>query len=284
MALNRQKLAKRALSGLIGIIVIATFLVWLPKWCMHLLLLLVGLVGMLEFQSMARGLNYKLFRTPVVVTLLLGLGSLYFPIIGLGWATYAAVSLTCLMSLTDSRDMQKHLPQVGMTLLACSYLGLTLISLGHIFDIAEPRGPAMGRILFGFCLLMVWAGDTSAYFCGSLLGRHRIAPVISPKKTVEGTIGNLLGNFALAALARATLIPELTLLDVAFLAIVFAFLGFFGDLVESTWKRGSNLKDSGTLLPGHGGILDRIDSIFLTAPVFYFYMKFIVFARVASAS
>ena len=284
MALDGQKLAKRALSGLIGIIVITLFVAFLPKWCMHLLLLLVGLIGMKEFERLADGLEYKLHRLPIVTTLILGLASLYFSQLSLGWTAYAAIALACLISLGDSRDMQKNLPQVGMTVLACGYLGLTLISMAYIFAMSQPLGPQTGRILFGFCLLMVWAGDTAAYFTGSLLGKHRIAPVISPKKTVEGTIGNLLGNFALAAVAKFTLIPQLTIIDVTILALVFGLLGFFGDLVESSWKRGSNIKDSGTLLPGHGGILDRIDSIFLTAPLFYFYMKFVVFARVAAGT
>lgn len=122
-----------------------------------------------------------------------------------------------------------------------------------------------GWILLVLCLS--FAGDTAAYYAGTYLGRRSLAPSVSPKKTVEGAAGGLIGAVGGAALAKAVLLPHLPWgASVAFFALA-AAAGQAGDLFESTLKRAAGIKDSGTLLPGHGGLLDRIDALLFVAPV-----------------
>ncbi|MFH1279684.1 MAG: phosphatidate cytidylyltransferase [Candidatus Eisenbacteria bacterium] len=122
--------------------------------------------------------------------------------------------------------------------------------------------------------LTAWGCDTGAYTVGRLFGRRKLAPSISPKKTVEGAVGGLLFAVAGAVAARAFLVEGLSLADAAFLGVGAGVLGQAGDLVESALKREADVKDSARLIPGHGGVLDRFDSLFLAAPFVYGYLRF----------
>jgi phosphatidate cytidylyltransferase len=120
-----------------------------------------------------------------------------------------------------------------------------------------------------FALVIPWAGDTAAYFVGRAIGKYRLAPVLSPKKTWEGTIASILGALLVAvAFSRWLSVPFPHLLGIAAAGNI---AGQAGDLLESAYKRSAGVKDSGTLLPGHGGILDRIDALILAIPVVWYY-------------
>ncbi len=123
-----------------------------------------------------------------------------------------------------------------------------------------------------FIMIVTWAGDTGAYLAGRAFGRHKLYPDISPKKTVEGAIGGIALAIALAFAARATFFPELTVLECLILAPVLDIAGVVGDLTESLMKRSAGVKDSGAIFPGHGGVLDRLDSLLFSAPVLYGYI------------
>lgn len=277
MPLNKQKLTKRVWTALAGILVLFMFVVVLPEWCMHILLIVMCAVGIHEFEDIAAGFGYKLYPSVVFLSVALGIATLYTDSIDVNWVPYLVVATCGLVSLVPPSDFKKTLPQVGITLLASAYLSLTLVSVAYLFHVDVE--PAYGRALVSFCLLMVWAGDTTAYFTGSVLGKHLIAPKASPKKTYEGTFGNLLGNYGMAWLGKILVFEQMNHTDIIVLTLTFGILGFYGDIIESTWKRGADIKDSGRLFPGHGGLLDRIDSIFLTAPVLYLYMTQVVFLR-----
>ena len=277
MALNFRKLEIRAATAVIAILVLGVFILFLPKWCFHVLLAVLGLVGTHEARRLAGNFGVKLYLLPVLLCIFLGIGSLYLAWFSLAWLIYLVVAVSVLLALIPPStldDMKKSLPNAGVTVLASAYLGFALISTAYLFNLSQPliHQSDAGRTLLVFCILMVWAGDSSAYLVGSMFGKHKISPVISPNKTYEGTIANLAGNFLFALIAKHTVITEFTYPDIIFLSLVFGILGFYGDLVESAWKRGSGIKDSGSLLPGHGGVLDRLDSIFLTAPLFYVYV------------
>jgi len=271
MSLNRQTLIRRIGTAVGGLLVLFLFVWLLPKWCLHLLLVGLCLIGVMEFETIAKAMGYRIYRTVVFGTLFLGIASIYTTKVHLVWVPYLSMALCGLVSLFPGEDMKKSFPQVGISLLATAYLGFTFIAIAYLFNV-----DVVGRMLVTFCLLMVWAGDTTAYFVGSMLGKHKIAPKASPKKTYEGTFGNLLGNFAMAWLAKSFVFPQMDFVDVIVLSLAFGLLGFFGDIIESTWKRGAGIKDSGHIFPGHGGLLDRIDSIFMTAPILYVYMKYVV--------
>jgi phosphatidate cytidylyltransferase len=120
-------------------------------------------------------------------------------------------------------------------------------------------------------MVIAWTGDTGAYFAGRAFGKHPLYPRVSPKKTVEGLIGGFAGATVGVAVVKLTLLPELTVVDVIFYGVVACALGVMGDLCESMLKRAFHVKDSGWIMPGHGGILDRIDSMLFVAPTVYAY-------------
>lgn len=116
-----------------------------------------------------------------------------------------------------------------------------------------------------------WASDTFAYFIGSAVGSHRLAPATSPNKSVEGFLGSLVGT-ALTAVVVGTFLFGYPITQMATAGVILAFVATLGDLVESAIKRYTNIKDSGIIIPGHGGVLDRFDSVLYTAPVFYYFI------------
>ena len=126
-------------------------------------------------------------------------------------------------------------------------------------------------LIFGL-FLVTWAADTGAYYVGASLGRHKLAPSISPNKTIEGVAGGLITAILAAFLAQAWFLPSLTSADCMAIACLLTIAGLLGDLAESAMKRGAGVKDSGSLIPGHGGMLDRLDSLLFTAPAFYYYV------------
>jgi phosphatidate cytidylyltransferase len=129
-----------------------------------------------------------------------------------------------------------------------------------------------GELLIFFLLLVTWAGDTGAYYAGMSLGRRKLAPVISPNKTVEGLIGGLMLAVLAAVGARLWFLPSFSLADCLATGLLLTGAGVLGDLAESALKRSAGVKDSGSLIPAHGGMLDRLDSLLFTAPAFYYYV------------
>jgi phosphatidate cytidylyltransferase len=176
--------------------------------------------------------------------------------------------MVCIMSvpLFSRSPLDQSLKDGAMTMLGVLYLGLTLGTL------SMTRLLPQGQWLVFFLLLVTWASDTGAYYVGTLCGRHRLVPRVSPKKTVEGLVGGLISAILTAYAARWWFLPELSGLDCLILAILLTFTGLWGDLAESAMKRSAGIKDSGRILPGHGGILDRLDSLLFATPAFYYYV------------
>jgi phosphatidate cytidylyltransferase len=133
-------------------------------------------------------------------------------------------------------------------------------------------GDRTGLHWFLVFLGVIWAGDTAALVVGKTLGKTRFAPILSPKKTYEGSVAGLLGGMAVAALMQHFLFPDLPLRHVMITSVLLGFFGQMGDLAESMLKRAAETKDSSQLIPGHGGVLDRMDSMLFAFPVLYMYM------------
>lgn len=172
-------------------------------------------------------------------------------------------------------DFTKMLTGVGVTLLGIfyvAYLGGFLISMRTGFG--ETLIPHLSTKLIGFFFLIVMGADTGAYYMGKSIGKHKLAPKISPGKTWEGVGGGILLSVAFAAIASYTFFPELPLKFSIPLAVVMTIVGLFGDLAESAIKRGAGAKDAASILPGHGGLLDRLDSLLFNAPILYYFAKF----------
>jgi phosphatidate cytidylyltransferase len=120
----------------------------------------------------------------------------------------------------------------------------------------------------------IWAADTLAYVAGRALGKHKLAPSISPKKTWEGFIGGIVGAVLVGVALKYTWLGYLAWPHVIVLALIGGIVGPLGDLAESGFKRSVGVKDSGNVLPGHGGLLDRFDALILTAPLYYLYLAY----------
>jgi phosphatidate cytidylyltransferase len=181
------------------------------------------------------------------------------------------VALLAILSipLLVKMPLQESLKEGAITLTGLLYIGLTLSYLVMI------RLLPQGEWLLFFLLLVTWAGDTGAYYVGTLCGQHALAPRISPKKTIEGLVGGLLGAMIFAYVSRWWFLPEFSSVDCIVLGVLLTLAGLWGDLAESAVKRSVGMKDSGGLLPGHGGMLDRLDSLLFTAPAFYYYVTLI---------
>lgn len=172
------------------------------------------------------------------------------------------------IGLFTRRPLHEVLPSVSV-----SAAGLLFIALPFSYLVRLNNIERTGRQLVLFTLCLVWAGDMLAYFVGRGFGRVPMAPALSPKKTWEGALGNILGSLLVAVLfARWMQIDVVTLMVIAGVANI---AGQMGDLIESAYKRGASVKDSGKLLPGHGGVLDRVDSLMLAAPVVWVMYQWI---------
>jgi len=239
---------------------------YLPPLAFSGVVVLAGGLALFEF--------YRLCFSDGTRSWLIGIGLAGFAALILGThrpdilvptllATLVGIISVPLFSRTP---LEQSLRDGAMALFGVLYLGLTLGTL------SMTRLLPQGEWLIFFLLLVTWASDTGAYYVGTLYGRHRLAPTISPKKTFEGLAGGLIGAILVAYTARWWFLPELSGLDCLALATLLTITGLWGDLTESAMKRSAGMKDSGGILPGHGGMLDRLDSLLFTAPVFYYYV------------
>jgi phosphatidate cytidylyltransferase len=176
------------------------------------------------------------------------------------------IATILLSQLVAGRDTRYALQDSAILAFGVFYIAWLLSHLISIRQFNE------GILLVFFLFLVTWANDIAAYYSGRRWGRHPMAPIVSPKKTWEGAAGGLLGSLAGAFACHAWFIPSLSTADALWLGLLLGIAGPLGDLCESMLKRSAGVKDSGSLIPGHGGILDRIDSLIFTTPAFYYYL------------
>jgi phosphatidate cytidylyltransferase len=195
---------------------------------------------------------------------ILGIGGTVFPAPTIADVLFVFLLGVAVLTLWTKRPMVEALPAAGI-----SSSGLILVALPLTFAIRLHGIGIFGPPVLFFVLVITWVGDTAAYFVGRSFGKHKLAPVLSPNKSWEGTIASILGALLVAVVfARYINIPLPHLLGMAACGNA---AGQAGDLFESAFKRSAGVKDSGTLLPGHGGVLDRIDALILTIPVVWYY-------------
>jgi phosphatidate cytidylyltransferase len=169
-----------------------------------------------------------------------------------------------IITLFTKRPLVETLPAAGI-----SSSGLILVAFPLSYAVRLHGSGSQGPGALLFTLVIIWVGDTVAYFVGRAIGKHALAPHLSPKKTWEGTVASFAGSLLVAvAFARWLTVPLPHLLGMAAVGNV---AGQVGDLLESAYKRSAGIKDSGSLLPGHGGVLDRIDALILAIPVVWYY-------------
>jgi len=255
-------LRQRVVTALAIAAVVIVVLFWMPPVVAVAVVAIVVLAGAWEWAGFA-GCGTQ--RQRLVYTSCIGLAvylawqltadparlAVFLQVVALWW-----IAAFLWLALASQRGGRRAAAVVGFAVLVPAAIGLGRIAL------IEPEG----RVLLLFLLVLVAAADVGAYFGGRTLGKRKLAPRVSPNKTWEGLVSGLVFA-ALAALAGAALFGQPSLPWVGICVIV-AVASVVGDLIESKFKRGAGLKDSGTLLPGHGGVLDRIDSHVAAAPIF----------------
>ena len=271
----------RILTALVALpILIASIVLpsYVPQtvWIFVTIAVLALGAGLFEFYSLTKKLELKADATVGYIgSAVLVTGFIFEAPADLILMPLALFLIVVLITQTFrfQADFSKMLGGIGVTVLGVLYLAF----LGG-FLIATRVGfvshQYLSTHLLGYFFLVLMGSDTGAYFAGRAFGKHKLAPKISPGKTVEGLIGGMLAAGAFAALATLWFFPELPYQFSIPLAIVMAVVGVLGDLAESAMKRGSNTKDAASILPGHGGLLDRLDSLLLNAPILYYFARF----------
>ena len=259
---------KRIVTAAIGIPFVLA-LVWLGGWYFFAFVLLVALGAQYELLGMLRT---KGWDAPMTWSLLIG-ATIFLRFWVPGWEM-VGLGVVLLFSVFQMRGGPDRIQErVSAGLLTAIY---PVFFFSFLIDIhwgaAENLGPEAAFWLILMLLCLIWATDTGAYYTGKSIGKHKFAPSISPNKTWEGTVGGLVLALLVAAGFKCFLLPDLSWLDAGVLALLGGAWGQLGDLFESAFKRSCGVKDSGTLLPGHGGVLDRFDSLVFTAPAYYLYL------------
>jgi len=232
------------------------------------MLALFSAVGIAEFYRMAMPIRkMELWLAAPAGTALLFLplannDKLITPAIGLLFTGFS------LLFLFRIRSIDTAAREVAFALLAFLYIPFMLMHLVQL------RQTSFGIQWIIVIMLIVMTNDSAAYYSGSAFGKHRLYPLVSPKKSIEGAIGGLIGSIGGTMLAKFTFFPQLAFTDAILMALVVGMIGQAGDLFESLLKRSFGVKDSGSIIPGHGGVLDRLDSILFAAPVTYYYVLF----------
>ena len=180
---------------------------------------------------------------------------------GVTWAMF-------FFHLWRKRDIQKVAQTIGGSLAGILYVGLGF-SFVTLLRRDLLHGSGWVLMVLGLC----WLSDTGAYFAGRAFGKRKLSPLVSPNKSVEGAIGGMLGSIFAGFLFKFLLLPELSVLQVLLLAIPANILAQSGDLCESLLKRSCEVKDSGTIIHGHGGMLDRVDAVIFVAPYVYLFAR-----------
>lgn len=266
---SSSELAKRVVTALIGGAALVGLVVYGDGWGGHVLAWIISIGMILEFGDMTMALPDRVEKIGVLAVI----------------TTAVALSFGVLPETLGAVLVSGFLVLFSYFLFtARRYKGTTLLThtqemmfgvFGLLYLAALPLFlPALRNLPDGLHWLIVfflinWAGDSGAYFAGKSLGKHKLYPLISPKKTIEGSIGGLVAGIGITFLYRALFIPEMSVALALTASISVGLISQIGDLGESMLKRSYNRKDSGSILPGHGGFLDRFDGVVFTLPVMY---------------
>jgi phosphatidate cytidylyltransferase len=264
-------LYKRVISGLLFLPIFYLFAWNLPPIYFTVLVLAAVAVGQYEFYRMARASgSHPLVMPGIVLGALIVLG-FYHPLIpvmgGSSFPVTAAMLLIMIARLFSSRPVDGALEDVAAT-----FLGVFYVAMLFAFQVAIRTGDN-GRQWLVFLYFIIWASDIGAYSIGIPFGKHRLYEKVSPKKSIEGLFGALIASSAMALLCRVWFMPPIGAGEAIAIALLLAVVGTIGDFVESLFKRAAGVKDSGDFIPGHGGILDRMDSMLFAAPVLFYYLR-----------
>lgn len=264
-----KKLSNTAVR-LLAVAPLIPLILWLmfgaPPWAFVLLVATAVAIASAELMTMIYPRRMAPRAYGVLAAVGVALGHRYLSVdIFLPLSLMALVLGAVVVSLATPKPIEGAATRAGWLIAGPLYVGFLLSSLLLLHRL--PHGGAWVMLT----MLLAWLSDTGAYFSGKAFGRHKLYPLISPKKTVEGAVGGLLAAVLSAVGMHYTLLPELPVVHAVGLGVVAGALGQLGDLFASLLKRATGVKDSGKILPGHGGILDRIDALLITGALTWGY-------------
>lgn len=261
---------RRLYSALVFIPLLYVGIRYSPPSLFSLLIGTIALFALWEFLSLyfshTGSLSPKVLSCLAAAILLIAMSEGLPHILLLGLLGIVAIIMAgfCISPV----HMKQHLPDWAAYIFGVLYVGLLL---GHYSLL---RNLEQGVALVFFVIIVTWLSDTGGFFVGKTLGKHPLAPTLSPKKTIEGLLGGVLFSVIGGIISHFIFVPFLSLGQCMMLGGSLALLGAIGDLAESAIKRSVSVKDSGTIIPGHGGVLDRVDSLLFTGPAMYYYVMF----------
>lgn len=262
-------LYKRVISGLLFLPLFYLVTWKLPPFYFSALVLVAAVIGQHEFYRMAgkQGFNPNSLLGIAIGAFMIA--EAYHPPALTSEQYFLAGLLLLIMAarLFSSRPVEGAVGDIAVTLLGIFYVALLfsfLVSIRMLVD---------GKRWLVFLFFVIWASDIGAYSVGIPFGKHRLYEKVSPKKSIEGFAGAIAAAAGMALLCKAWFMPETGAGELVAIALVLAIVGTVGDLAESLLKRAAGVKDSGRIIPGHGGILDRMDSMLFAAPVLYYYLR-----------
>ncbi|MDY0405859.1 phosphatidate cytidylyltransferase [Virgibacillus sp. 179-BFC.A HS] len=254
---------QRIITAILAMIVFIPFVLY-GHWPFILFVYFLASVGLYELMRMK---NLPLFSIPSILgflflwALLLPEGQAFL----LDKSQWSVLFVLLFLAYTVLTKNRFTMEDAGFSIISIVYVAIGF----YYFMIARTQTADDGLAVVFLVLFIVWATDTGAYFIGKAIGKHKLWPEISPNKTVEGAAGGILLACIVGLVFQAFYPFPYNFLEIAGIAILISIVGQMGDLVESAFKRHFDVKDSGNLLPGHGGILDRLDSVLFVFPVLY---------------
>ncbi|HTA61251.1 MAG TPA: phosphatidate cytidylyltransferase [Bacteroidia bacterium] len=277
MAFNVKTFYTRATTALVFVALLLGC-IWYNYLSFILFFSVVSFIGLYEFFKLSENLNaYPSKTVGYALNLLAIVITIWYPFIQmpnyLKVLPYLFVVVCFFLFILELFSETSSLQNIAYLLLSLLYVTAPccmLISMALHFDYTEVRNVFQPQRIIGM-IFFIWLNDTGAYFIGSFFGKHKLYEKISPNKTWEGTLGGIAFCIGLSFVV-ASIFPQLAQIHWIAISIIVAVFGTLGDLVESMLKRMAGVKDSGSLMPGHGGVLDRFDSLFFATPFVFCYL------------
>jgi phosphatidate cytidylyltransferase len=264
-------LYKRVISGLLFLPVFYLLTWKLSPVYFTVFVLAAAAVGQYEFYRMAQARGAHPHTALGIALGALIVVDFYDPQFFSAMGAFSSVA-ACVLSIMIARLFSPRAVEGALEDVASTVLGVFYVAMLFAFQVAIRTG-GNGKQWLVLLYFIIWASDIGAYSIGIPFGKHRLYEKVSPKKSIEGLMGALVASAAVALLCRVWFMPEIGMGESITIALMLTIVGTIGDLVESLVKRAAGVKDSGGIIPGHGGVLDRMDSMLFAAPVLYYYLK-----------
>jgi len=257
----------RWIAGLIAVFFLVPYLIYSPPWLIQLTILIFSILAFWEYMGLTQK-NLPLLKK--IAGTLLGGATVYIFVFEINdfrnavqWFTFIILS-SSILHLGGKNELSERFSNLVAFVFGLFYLGLLIVHWGFICTLAH------WKFWFFLMLACTFASDTGGYIFGHWLGKHKLSPRLSPGKTIEGFLGGILMALLGGFLVRLFFWPEISLLYLLVLSALIATIAPLGDLTESLMKRAMGVKDSGKFIPGHGGVLDRVDALLFAGPIVYY--------------